>query len=228
MLKQTVLITGSNKGLGKFLALKFSDEGFNVIINGRDKESLDLVKKQIEKRTDCYSILGDLTSSKTIEDLSALAKSKNIDVLVNNAGIYLNKSIENMTIQEYQNIMDVNFFAPVKLIKSILPIFKEKGSGLIVNINSIAGKQSSRNESAYCATKHALRGFTNSIKPEVIKYARIIDVYSGAMATSMTKGIRQDYDLLIDPAEAAEIIVKNCVPYKTLCPKEIDLGRINY
>ncbi len=228
MSKKTVLITGSNKGIGRCLALEFSGKGYDIIIHGRDRISLEEVKQQIEKNSECSIVVGDITSEKTIEDLAELAKSKGIDILVNNAGIYLNNPVENMSFEECKNMMDVNFFAPVRLIKAILPIFKEKGSGLIVNINSIAGKQSTHGESAYCASKHALRGFSNSLKPEVINYARIIDIYLGATATQMTKGRRADFDLLIKPEEAAKAIVRNCDAYETLCPKEIDIGRINY
>jgi len=228
MPRKTVLITGSSQGLGKHLALEFSKIGYEIILHGRNEESLNDAKKQVEKNSECLTVIGDIRSDETINELQEVARLNSLDILVNNVGVYLNQFGEDTPIEDYKRVMEINFFAPIKLMKATLPIFKEKGSGLIVNINSIAGEQGSPKETAYCASKHALRGFSNSLKPEVIEYARIIDVYLGAMATQMTKGIRPDFEFLIQPEEAAKAIVRNCEDYKTLCPKEISLRRIKY
>jgi len=229
MPKKNVLITGSSNGLGKHLALEFSAKDYDIIIHGRNQSSLEKIKAQIqENKTKCHIIQGDIRSRKVLESLSDSAKQYNLDILVNNLGVYLNEKFENIGLKTYREIMDINFFSAVNLTKKILPIFKAKGSGLIVNINSIAGKEGSNGESAYCASKQALRGFFNSIRQEITKYGiRVIDIYSGAIATQMTAK-RKNPELLIQPKEAAEFIVKNCNLYNSLFPKEIDIGRINY
>jgi len=215
--KKWVCVVGSSKGLGSELALQFSKD-YNVIIHGRDEKSLkEVYDKLPEDRR--YMILGDIREKKTLDSLEEIAKEKDLDILVNNAGIYSGSPKE---------IMDVNFFAPVNLTERILPIFKNKKRGLIVNINSIAGKQGSSGEPSYFASKHALRGYFESLRFDVTKYGiRILDIYPGGMNTSMTNW-RKDQKLLMNPKEVAKVIVKNCELYESLVVKEIEIGRIHY
>ena len=228
MSKRIALITGSSKGLGRCLALEFSNQGYDIIIHGRDKAILDEIENEIRKKGECYSVVGDIAEEKTLEVLAEEAKKRNIDVLVNNAGIYLSKTAGEMSIEELRKVMEVNFFAHVSLTKKLIPYFLEKGKGLIVNINSVAGKQGSLGESAYAASKHALKGFFDSLSFELTKSGiMILNVYSGAIATKMTAG-RKNQENLMKPAEVAKAIVKNCELYDSLGIREINLGKLRY
>lgn len=229
MEKRAVLITGSSKGLGRALALEFASQGYSVLLHGRDKVSLDELAKQITKLgSKAVIVTGDVTSEKTVEALAQEAKKEKIDILVNNAGAYLSKPVTEMSAEELRSVMEVNFFAQVILTKKVLTYFLEKGSGLIVNINSVAGKQGSLGEAAYSASKHALKGFSESLKFETTsKGVKVLDVYSGAIATAMTLG-RKPQEQCIQPDEAAKVIVANCVNYKSLRIDEIDLNRAIY
>lgn len=222
------MITGASKGLGKELALEFSKK-YNIIINGRDANALNEIYKKINPYKDmdkCTIILGDITNEKTLENLTEKAKD-GLDILINNAGIYYNNPDE-INLDELRKVMEVNFFAQANLISRILPIFIAKQKGLIVNINSIAGKFGSLGEYAYCASKHALRGFSESLRYDLTKQGiRILDVYLGAMRTPMTAK-RPNQELLIDPREVAKVIVKNCELYKSLSVNEINMRRRNY
>lgn len=219
---KTVLVTGSNRGLGKELALEFS-KNYNVIIHGRDLESLKNVYDKLPKCRRSM-VRGDIRDKKTLDCLEVMAKGGrfnegNLDILVNNAGIYSGN---------LKDVMDVNFFAPIDLTERVLPIFKSKKNGLIVNINSIAGKQGSKGECAYSASKHALKGYFDSLRYDVTKHGiRILNVYLGGMNTQMTKG-RENQELLMNPQEVARVIVKNCELYSSLNINEISIGRINY
>ncbi|OGJ15846.1 hypothetical protein A3K73_01625 [Candidatus Pacearchaeota archaeon RBG_13_36_9] len=226
---KTALITGSSKGLGRELALEFARNKYNIIIHGREQDALKEVEIIAGKEgVNVFTVVGDITQESTINALAEEAKTRNISILANNAGIYLNKPAEEMTMEELRTVMEVNFFAHVCLTKKILPVFLSKGRGFIVNINSLAGKQGGLGESAYAASKHSLRGFFDSLRYEVTKKGvRILDVYSGAMQTQMTKA-RETYPLLMKPEEVAEVIVKNCVEYSSLNPTEIHIGRIKY
>lgn len=229
MSNKTVLITGSSKGIGRQLALEFANQGYNIILHGRDKKALEQVKKKIrQKKVEVSSILGDVRLPKTIDVLFKIAKQKNIDILVNNVGIYLNKDVQETSNKEMQEVMDVNFLSIIKLTKVILPLFQEKKSGLIVNINSMAGKQASKGESIYCASKHALKGFFNCLKLDLIgQKIRIVDFYFGAIKTQVTKS-RKDYDLLIQSDEAARFIINSCENYNSLTTSEIDVYRTKH
>lgn len=226
---KTVLITGSSKGLGKSLALVFADNRYNVILHGRDVTQLDKVKRSVErKNVKCDVVIGEITLPKTIDELFEIANSVKLDVLINNAGKYIRGSIIDIELDEIMRVLEVNLMAPILLVRRLLPIFQEKQSGLIVNINSMAGKNGANGETVYCASKHGLRGFSSSLQFEATENSvRILDVYSGAIDTDMTAG-RADPEKLINPEEAAACIYQSCKDYPSLRKTEINLLRRNY
>lgn len=229
MLNKSVLITGSTNGLGRELALGFASKGYDVIIHGRNSLRLDELSCKVkENNVKCLNLCGDLNLDDTLTNLTRIADESNIGILVNNAGVYLNKPFSEVTQEELEESFRINFYVPFLLTKSILPTLERNGSGLIVNINSLAGKAGSPNETVYSASKHALKGFSESLRYEVIKNGiRLLDVYLGAMATQMTLG-RKDQLVCINPKEAAEIITSLCRDYESLNINEIVIGRIKY
>ena len=226
---KTVLITGSSKGLGKSLALTFAKNKCNIILHGRDERGLKQVEEGVlENNVSCNVVRGDITSEETIDRLYETAVRRNIDILINNAGIYVNRPFKDMNPAEFRKVIEVNLIAPVVLTKRIFPIFQSKSSGIIININSIAGKNASDGETAYCASKHGLRGFTSSLQFEAIRYGvRVIDVYLGAMNTGMVKG-RKDPEKCIETSEAANLIYGLCKDYPSMRIGEIHLYRRKY
>jgi len=231
-MNNSVLITGSSKGFGRNLAIEFADRGYDLIIHGRNAKELSSLEELIasEKKRQVSSVIGDITSEDTLNQLIDEAKTRGINILVNNAGIYLKKEVEETSEQEFREIMETDFFAQIRLTKKILPLFIKEG-GVIVNINSTAGAHGSLGESAYSAAKHALKGFSESLRYEVTKKGiKIMDIFLGAMKTQMNSK-REDRDLLIDPLEAAKFIVQSCQEcqkYLTVYPKEIYLSRCKY
>ncbi|MBI1937701.1 MAG: SDR family oxidoreductase [Ignavibacteriales bacterium] len=226
---KTVLITGASKGLGEQLAKIFSKNNYNIIIHGRDIKRLEALQEAVLKEgVECFIAAGDLKSIKTIYSLAETAEAKNIDILINNAAVYLKKSLTETSFEDYRNVIESNLLAPIFLIKQLFPFFERKGEGAIININSFAGKNGSDGESAYCASKHGLRGFTNSIQYDAVRAGiRIIDVYLGAMNTDMVNG-RKDKEKCISTVEAADFIFKLCSDYKSMRVNEIDLARRIY
>ena len=229
---KTVLITGSSKGLGASLAFAFSHEGYNIILHGRNEERLkrlqeDIIFSRVYKRY-CFVVIGDITEEKTIDSLYHAAREYNIDILINNAGIYSSWKIMDAPEDEARKTIEINLIAPMILTKRLFPIFMKKKSGLIININSIAGKYPMAGEDAYCASKHGLRGFAKAFRFYANRYnVRMLDIYLGAMQTDMQKE-RTDYNELIEPDEIADLIVKMTKEYKSMMIKEIEIGRINY
>lgn len=227
--RMTALVTGSSKGLGRSIALTFARAGYDLIIHGRDKKRLEQVQSKMEAyEARCDVVIGQLSMASTIELLASAAERRNLDVLVNNAAAYIKKPIELMTAQEIQALVHINLIAPILLTRAIFPIFKAKQNGFIININSLAGKQPGEGQSVYCATKHGLRGFSTALQFDATRTGvKIIDFYPGAMKTDMTKE-RGPADLLIEPDEVAQVIVRLCDHYKTLRIKEVEIGRRNY
>lgn len=229
MRRKTALITGASRGLGKSLALVFASNGYNIILHGRDEERLNSVRQEILKgKVDCYVVIGDITQEQTIINLADCAEKADIDILINNAGIYLQKPVDETSPYELKKVIDVNLVSPILLTKSIFELFKKKSSGLIININSYAGKNFSQLESVYCASKHGLRGFMGAFQFEALKYnVPIINIYSGAMYTDMTAE-RKDTEKFIQTEEVAEFIYNTVRDYSSMRISEIDIFRKIY
>lgn len=186
MKNNSVLITGSSKGLGRELALVFADKGYDVILNGRDRKDLLSVKEEvIKKGVKCYILRGDLKYNKTIQWLLKIAREKNILVLINNAAMDCpHLALEGISDKQIENILKTNLIVPVKLTKRIYALFLKKGYGTIININSISGLEGQELRSIYCASKWGLRGFTEAFRLEAKKHnVRVIGVYPGRIRT---------------------------------------------
>lgn len=229
MSDKTVLITGSSKGLGASLALVFARNRYDVILHGRDKDRLATMEAGVLVRGQfCDVVRGDITSEKTINQLYRVGAKRDVNILINNAGIYSGKPFQEMGYIEARDVLDVNLNAPIQLIKKFFPFFLKKKSGLIININSMAGKIPNELEAAYCASKFGLRGFMDSLQNEANRNGvRIINVYPGAMRTPMTED-RPDQPKLIATSEAADLIFRISREYESLRITEIHLSRRRY
>lgn len=216
---KTVMITGAGRGLGKELAYEYARREYSLILHSKETE---LPNIQAEK------VYGDIEDFGTLNKLKEVAETKSLDILINNAGVYLKMPFSDMTIADCRQSIETNLLSHIFLTNLIWPMFKEKKSGLIININSLAGQFGSEGESSYCASKHGLRGFSDAIKPEGIKYGiRVFDVYLGAMKTDMTDH-REDWNNLICPQEVARLVVDVCRRYKTMRVSEITINRSIY
>lgn len=225
----TVLITGSSRGLGKALAFEFARNRYDIIIHGRDGEQLRSIHDDIEKlQVDCEIVTGDITDANTRTMLICAARKMKVDVLINNAGLYLQKSVLNSEYEDIKKLVNTNLVVPILLTKTICSVFKENKKGHIININSTAGKRPNEQEQVYCSTKYGLRGFSDSFKQEAIKYGiNVTDVYLGAMQTNMTFN-REGKEKLIQPAEAARVICMIAQNYTSLRVSEIEILRKLY
>lgn len=218
---KTALVTGASCGLGRALAQAFTSDGYSLILSGRNAAAL------METAELCLPampvlIVGDLRDVKTRDDLTEAAAARGIDVLVNNAGMY---SHGEPNPQKIVALIETNLLAPMLLTYSIYPLMVERGSGTVVNINSVAGKHAHASEAVYAASKHGLYGFSKALrqqgKPQGI---RVIDVFPGALNSRMLDH-RTDLSTCIDVAEAADLIVSLTRDYSSFQINEIDLSR---
>ncbi len=225
-----VLITGSSRGLGKSLALNYAFNGYDVIIHGRDIEKLEQVERDVLRYgVKCQVVVGDLTEESIIDELVTCAKVFNIDILVNNAGVYLQKPVDELLPNELEQMIAINLIVPIALTKKVfLNHFKCRKSGLIININSIAGRNPSVFESAYCASKHGLKGFMESFQFEALKSGiSITNVYLGAMNTEMVS-YRKDSDKFMKTKEVADLIYNVSKNYNSVRVSELEILRKLY
>lgn len=225
-MKKLITITGSNGSLGFELIKKFSNSKYKLLIHLRkpNMKINRLIKKNkienIEK-----IVYGDIRSISTINKLSKLIKLHNNNVLINNCGIYINKSFLKTTEKEIKDLFEINFFSNIFLLKSIINMkFK---SLFIININSVAGINGALNESIYSSSKHALKGFYESLELETKKNIRFLNIFSGAFKSRITKK-RKNFQKLMNPEELAEFISKNLSEYNSCSMNKVFFKRRIY
>ncbi len=210
---RAVMITGASSGIGKATALQIGRAGGTVLLVARREDQLNEVKRQVEALGGKAAVHRcDLTDFDDIDRMAdeALEQHGAVDILVNNAGRSIRRSVNRAydRFHDYQRTMQLNYFAPVKLILKLLPVMRDQGSGHIVNISSIGLQVNTPRFSAYVASKAALDAFSRSIGPEVIDDGvHITTVYMPLVRTPMIAPTKiYDRFPTLTPDEAADMI----------------------
>ncbi|RKQ31402.1 SDR family NAD(P)-dependent oxidoreductase [Oceanobacillus halophilus] len=178
----TIAITGAGSGLGEALSYQYAKHGYKVYLLGRNDNKLQLVKNNIRKNGgQSEIILCDVSEPASVS--IAFQQIDQLDVFINNAGIGIFGPIENYRTEEMEVLLDTNVKGTILAVQSALPIIQEN-NGRILNIISTAGLRGKVNESIYCASKFAVRGFTESLQKELENQpVTITAVYMGGMNT---------------------------------------------
>ncbi len=217
----TAIITGATSGIGRETALEFSKAGVRVVVAGRRKDRLTkLVSEIAAKGGEALAVATDVAEAKQVERLveKAIKHFGEINTLVNNAGVGLAARFEELALEDFRRLMEVNFWGAIYACKAVVPLMKQqKSGGVIINVSSILGKRGVPFETAYCASKFALAGFSEALRTEVM--ADKIDVttiFPGAIETEIFEASANQTGLEIPgvvpkfPArELARIIVQN-------------------
>ena len=227
------LITGATGGLGINLAKVFLKNNCNIFLTSTNKLKLQKLKNELEKRNEnnCKIIYeyGDLTKNSDIKKIikTIRKKFKTIDIVINNAGLFLSKPISKSKIDEFQNIFDVNVRAPFLFSKEFSQDMKKKKWGRIINIGSSSSYQGFSEGTIYCASKHALLGLSRSLFAELKESkVRTFCISPGSIKTDMGKqDKKQNYKTFLDPKEVAKYIIYSINFDKELVTEEIRLNR---
>ncbi len=171
--QQVIIITGGSSGIGKAIAEKLVNKGAHIALVARDENKLQAVQGELktsaksDQKIEIYSC--DVANAEAVQKTTeAIADDiGSPDILINSAGILRESYFENQTIETFREIMDINFYGTLIFIKSVLPYFKKKGGGRIVNICSMAGLFGTFGYSGYCSSKHAIRGLTHTLRAEL-------------------------------------------------------------
>lgn len=190
MRRKTVLITGSSRGIGKAIAIKYAKKGYNVVINCvKNKELLEKVKKEIEGyQTSCLSFVGDVGDYEVCTAMFQEIKKAygSLDILVNNAGISYVGLLTDMEIQDWNQILQNNLTSVFNCCQLALPDMLHQKKGKIINISSVWGSTGASCEVAYSATKGGVNAFTRALAKELApSHIQVNAVACGAIDTEM-------------------------------------------
>jgi len=164
MRRGTVLITGASSGIGEAFARRFAEEGFDLILTARREERLLALKTELDRDTTTV-VPGDLSTSEGIDAFceSLAALDLEVDILVNNAGVLFEETLEAMSQAQLDAMMSINMTAPARLIHKLLPAMKQRGSGRILNVASMAAFHPVAGMDLYAATKAFLLSLSESL-----------------------------------------------------------------
>ncbi|EHH2566563.1 SDR family oxidoreductase [Vibrio parahaemolyticus] len=196
-MKKLVVITGASSGIGEAIARRFSEEGHPLLLVARRVERLEALNLP---NTLCEKV--DVTDQASL--ITAIEKAEAqfgpADVLVNNAGVMLLGQIDTQDAAEWKRMFDVNVLGLLNGMHSVLASMKERNSGTIINISSIAGKKTFPDHAAYCGTKFAVHAISENVREEVAaSNVRVTTIAPGAVETELlshttSQDIKDGYD----------------------------------
>lgn len=214
---KNVVITGASSGVGFETAKLFAENGANVVIAARNGDKLDELKNSLSSHNvKVHKVVTDVSKVTDCKNLlrESIRELGSIDILVNNAGYTSQGMFDDVPLNDLEQIIEVNFKAPVRLAKLFLPHLKESQSGRIINVASILGIIPIPTEAVYSATKFALRGFSYALAEE-LQHTRlkVCLVSPGPIETPFIMDNPDKVHELVfsppmsTPAEIAELIV---------------------
>ena len=212
MTKELAIVTGASRGIGMGIALRFADEGKDVMLFGRDEEALKKVEEKVKsKNVNSEIFTGDVADENFVRESVKviLKKYEKIDHLINNAGTRVFKKIAEASLDDFKKQVDANLYGVFNFAHEVLPSMIERKSGSIINIASLAGKNSFATGAMYSATKHAVLGFTKSLMLEVREYnIRVASVCPGSVNTEFFNGtsMKPNKDKILQVEDVAEVI----------------------
>lgn len=194
MNRKIALITGAGSGIGRSTAIKFSKEGYNLIIIGRNFNKLAILKEKIERETKCEVYCLELDISNVNEVLKKISKIpenfQKINVLINNAGIALGlKKIHEIDLLESEKMIDVNLKGMINISRSIIPLMLSNNiNGYIINIGSISAYSAYSGGNVYSATKAAVRNISDGMRIDLIDTnLRVTNIQPGLVMTNFAQ-----------------------------------------
>ncbi|GAM60558.1 oxidoreductase [Vibrio ishigakensis] len=196
-MKKLVVITGASSGIGKAIALRLSEQGHPLLLLARRVERLEEMNlpNTLAAKVDVTDINSFAQAIKKAEEQFGEA-----EVLVNNAGTMLLGQIDTQDAQEWKRMFDVNVLGLLNGMQTVLEPMKQRNTGTIVNISSIAGKKTFPNHAAYCGTKFAVHAISENVREEVAAHnVRVTTIAPGAVETELlshttSDEIKQGYD----------------------------------
>lgn len=219
------VVTGAGKGIGRASALALAREGANVVITARTESDLKSLATEIEALGQRALVVpADISQEADVERLKQAAHDAfgKVDILVNNAGVGKNGTVMTLTIEDFDWIMNTNFRGTFLCTKAFMPEMIERREGNIIFVGSVAGMMGLPNEPIYCASKHAQKGFAESIDYECQPYnVKVSYLAPGGTNThyGFDTGTRTPGDPMLDGFLTSEDVAEAVIFAATQGPK---------
>jgi NAD(P)-dependent dehydrogenase (short-subunit alcohol dehydrogenase family) len=193
-MEKVAVVTGSSSGIGFETSLALAREGYFTFATMRDVKKAGTIKKIVEEENLPLKVIElDVDNEDSVENAikSIIDEKQRIDVLVNNAGWGIWGTGEDVSLEEFREQFETNFFSVVRLIQKVAPTMRKQGSGDIVNISSIAGRIGFPVSTAYISSKFALEGFSESLRFELGEFGiNVIIIEPGVIKTNFFDSMR--------------------------------------
>ncbi len=194
---KVIIITGASSGIGKATAHKLAENGAKVVLMARSEDDLNDLKTEIEKNNgEALVVAGDVTKVEDFKNvvLKTIEKYGSVNGLINNAGLMPLSFIEKLKTDEWDKMVDVNIKGVLNGVAAVLPELKSNKGGNIINISSMAAHRYFPGGAVYCATKAAVKMFSEGLRQELApKYGiNITSIEPGAVATNLTSSITDE------------------------------------
>lgn len=193
-MKQTAIVTGGSRGIGRAVAVRLAKDGMNLVINYRGDSAAAEETERLcrELGAEVLLVQGDVSRAEDCEKLAAQAKEAfgRVDVLVNNAGITRDGLLARMTEEDFRAVLDVNLVGPWNMMKAVNRIMMKQRYGRIVNLSSVTGLMGNMGQTNYAAAKAGILGMTKSYAREVASRGITVNaVAPGFIDTDMTEAM---------------------------------------
>lgn len=235
-MSKIVFITGATSGIGEACARKFAEGGYDLILTGRNVKKLVAVQKELEAlgrkvKTLVFDVRDAVAAKEAVESLEE--EWKNIDVLINNAGLALGLEKEyEGDLEDWNTMIDTNIKGLLTMTRLLVPAMIERNEGHVINVGSVAGDAAYANGNVYCATKAAVKAITDGLRIDVAESAvRVTNLKPGLVETNFSN-IRFHGD-----NERADNVYKGITPltgadiadvafYAASAPKHVQIAEV--
>jgi len=214
---KTAFITGASSGIGRAVAQILAENGINLVLCGRRRERLEELKSELEKKVKVTTLCFDVSDRKAVfaavESLSNEWK-KSINILINDAGnAHGLASFQDADLDDFDAMVNSNVRGLLYVSKAVIPLLINNKNGHVINISSIAGKETYPNASVYCATKHAVEAISQGMRMDLLPFGiRVTNIAPGAVETEFSlvrfKGDKKRADAVyqgFEPLKAKDI-----------------------
>jgi 3-oxoacyl-[acyl-carrier protein] reductase len=220
---QTCVVTGSSRGIGRGIAEELGGHGANVVVNYRSSEAgaREAVEAIEDAGGDAIAAQADVSDFEAVQAMRDEVHDAfgSVDVLVNNAGITIDKKFENMTIEDWETVMRVNLGGVFNCTKTFFGDIKDASDGRVINISSVVGQQGNYGQANYAATKSGLFGFTRTIALELAS--------TGSTANCVAPGFVET-DMLDEVPERVQNKILDRIPLNRFATVEDIAGIVRF